>query len=149
MERPDWCRKMVSNHRRLRFQRSALPSELLRPELAIRAGIAPAASSAGQTNTTCLVPRATIRTRDPLLTRQPLFQLSYKGELPFRLCPSASGRQADQVLSLHMGRDPVHIPPSPFPRRARRRWCKGTPEMERTVGIEPTASRVALSRSAV
>jgi len=95
-----------------------------------------------------LVPKATIRTRDPLLTRQPLFRLSYKGVIPFRLCPSASGRQAGQVLSLHMGGDPVHIPLSPFPRRARKRWCKGTPEMERKKGIEPLASTMAWSRSA-
>ena len=59
----------------------------------------------------------------------------------FRLCPSASDRQADQVLSLHMGSDPVHIPASPFPRRARGGWCKGTPESgaedgDRTRGLD-------------
>ena len=82
-----------------------------------------------------LVPKATIRTRDPLLTRQPLFHLSYKGVIHFRLCPSASDRQADQVLSLHMGSDPVHIPASPVPRRARGGWCKGTPESGAEGGI--------------
>lgn len=71
-----------------------------------------------------------------------------QGRDPFRLCPSASDRQAGQVLSLHMGGDPVHIPPSPFPRRAHRRWCKGTPEMERKLGIEPPVSTTAWSRSA-
>ena len=74
------------------------------------------------------MPKATIRTRDPLLTKQLLFRLSYMGVIHFRLCPSASDRRSDQVLSLHNGRDPVHIPTSPFPRRARGRWCKGTPE---------------------
>ena len=81
------------------------------------------------------MPKATIRTRDPLLTRQLLFHLSYKGVIHFRLCPSASDRQADQVLSLHMGSDPVHIPASPVPRRARGGWCKGTPESGAEEGI--------------
>lgn len=81
------------------------------------------------------MPKATIRTRDPLLARQPLFHLSYKGVIHFRLCPSASDRRTDQVLSLHMGRDPVHIPASPFPRRARGGWCKGTPESGAEGGI--------------
>ena len=40
-----------------------------------------------------------------------------------------------------MGSDPVHIPASPFPRRARGRWCKGTPESgaedgDRTRGLD-------------
>ena len=58
-----------------------------------------------------LVPQATIRTRDLLLTRQLLLPTELLGQDPLRLCPCASGQQADQVLSLHKGCYPVHIPP--------------------------------------
>ena len=43
----------------------------------------------------------------------------------------ADGLAAVRVLSLHMGRDPVHIPPCRS-RGCERRWCMGTPEVERT-----------------
>jgi hypothetical protein len=48
----------------------------------------------------------------PLIEGQGSFQLDeHDIGNPLRLCPCASGRHAGQVLSLHMGGDPVHIPP--------------------------------------
>lgn len=71
-----------------------------------------------------LVPKATIRTRDPLLTRQPLFQLSYKGKSSSVCSTSVVSRReqshdlaiANWVLSLHAGLDSRAHPSSPFPR---------------------------------
>jgi hypothetical protein len=53
-----WCRKMVSSHRRLRLQRSALPLSYCGMNLAARAGIEPAAlSSTGRRSATELTNR--------------------------------------------------------------------------------------------
>ena len=56
---------------------------------------------------------------------------------PFRLCPSASDRRAGQVPSLHMGCDPVHIPPSPFPRRAPGGGARAHPKWSGRRGSNP------------
>ena len=98
-----------------------------------------------------LVPQATYRTRDLSLTRRLLFHLSYRGKIHFG-CTFArvAGMKPHQVLSLRRRWYCNHPLAHPTHRsRDCATWCcKGTPEMERTVGLEPTTLSLENSRSA-